>query len=696
MLHNILQYGLLALALICAIGGYLSKVRRNALWIAALAGGAAAAAAHYEGFWVMIVFSLIMIWAGFAAMRAIDLAWRVKLGLVVATFLLSCLCLWPTVHHMSAGKVPCPQYILDNVTFRLVAGLDLRGGLRLVYTVDVEEAIRDKRDRYYDEMRQMLATSFGFHSGDKPPTREELAKLNDKIEMDKPRAKADTIILAFKDASDSTKLDERFNKRFQWEMSTIRQPDNKTYTFRIRTEVESQIRDRAVTQAKETIMRRVDELGLREASVTVRDEDIIIEVPGEDEKTFREIREIISKTARLEFKMLDDDTDFIGNAIKKMGPKPELPAGIRLQAQTQSVGPGKTNQIHAATIEKQPNETMQQALDRLKTWVETLGVPSDREVGFGLTRDTDPDTLKQTETGWQTYYLFSRADVTGDQIRDASAQADQGSQSLGGWHVALTFTDSGGERFEEITGANIKRRFAIILDGKTESAPVIQSRIAGGHAQITMGASDPQTQLEESRKLELVLRSGALPAPITPSNEQRIGPSLGLDAIGQGVKASLIGSVVVLIFMVFYYHRAGFIADVAVIFNLMMQMAVLASFGASMTLPGIAGLALTIGMSVDANVLINERIREELRAGKSARAAVDAGYDRAFAAILDGHVTTLLSGLVLAQYGTGPIKGFAVTLIVGMVASLYTTVFSTRVIFDWWVRGLKAKTLSVG
>lgn len=695
MLHNILQYGLLGLALLCAVGGYLSKARRSALWVAALAGGAAAAAAHYESFWTMVVFMLIMLWASIAGLKAMDLAWRTKVGLVVSTFLLCILCLWPTVHKLSKGRVPIPAYIKDNVSFQMVAGLDLRGGLRLVYTVDVEEAIRDKRDRYYDEMRQMLATSFGFHKGDKPPTREELAQLSEKIEMEKPRAKADTIHLVFKDPADAAKLDERFNKRFQYEMSTLRQPDGKTFVFRIRTEVESQIRERAVAQAKETIIRRVDELGLREASVTVRDEDIIIEVPGEDEKTFKEIREIISKTARLEFKILDDDTDFFGPILEKAGQKPELPSGIRITTETAPVGPDKTKTIHIATIEKQANETLQQSLERLKAWVETHPISSDREIGYGVIRDTDPDTLVQTETGWRTYYLFSRADITGDQIRDAAAQPDQG-QSLGGWHVALTFTDSGGERFEEITGANIKRRFAIILDGKTESAPVIQARIAGGHAQITMGASDPQTQLEESRKLELVLRSGALPAPITPSNEQRIGPSLGADSIAQGVKAAGIGAAVVLIFMLFYYHKAGVIADIAVLFNLLMQAAVLASFGASMTLPGIAGLSLTIGMAVDANVLINERIREELRAGKSPRAAVDAGYDRAFSAIIDGHLTTLLSGLVLAQYGSGPIKGFAVTLIVGIVASLFTTVFSTRVIFEWWARGLKAKTLSMG
>lgn len=699
MLHNILQYGLLGLAVLCFLGGWLSKVRRNSLWIAALAGGSAAAAAHYEGFWPMVVFTLIMVWAAITAGRWIDLAWRFKTGMVAVSFLLCILSLWPTVNAMSQGKVPCPQYIKDNVTFRLVAGLDLRGGLRLVYTVDVEEAIRDKRDRYYDEMRGMLATSFGFHSGDKPPTREELAKLTDKVEMEKPRGKANEIIIQFKDPADFAKLDERFNKRFQYEMTNVRQPDGKTVVYKTRLEVETQIRERAVTQAKETIMRRVDELGLKEAGVTTRDEDIIIEVPGEDESTFKEIREIISKTARLEFKILDDDNDFFGQLLKSSGGDLKLPEGALLNQSTVEsapVGPGKTNPMHYVVINKKPDETMTQALDRLKKWVETLQIPADREIGFGMVHDTDPDTLVQTEKGWRTYYLFSKADVTGDQIRDAAAQPDQGGQSLGGWHVALTFTDSGAERFEEITGANIKRRFAIILDGKTESAPVIQTRIAGGHAQITMGSGDPQQQLEDSRKLELVLRSGALPAPITPSNEQRIGPSLGMDSISRGVKAAGIGGIIVLIFMVVYYARAGFIADVAVVFNLLLQLAVLASFGASMTLPGIAGLALTIGMAVDANVLINERIREELRAGKSPRAAVDAGYDRAFSAIMDGQLTTLLSGLVLWQYGTGPMKGFAVTLIVGIAASLYSTIFVTRVVFEWWVRGLKTKALSIG
>jgi preprotein translocase subunit SecD len=262
--------------------------------------------------------------------------------------------------------------------------------------------------------------------------------------------------------------------------------------------------------------------------------------------------------------------------------------------------------------------------------------------------------------------------------------------------VLLSFSPAGGDRFEEVTGANVNRRFAIILDDIVDSAPVIKTKIGGGKATITMGAGDPEKQLHDAKQLELVLRSGALPAPITPSSESTIGPSLGRDAISEAGKGALLGSGAVILFMFMYYRKSGIVADIAVIFNLMLQLAVLASFSATMTLPGIAGLALTIGMSVDANVLINERIREELRSGKSVRAAVDAGYTRAWPSIIDGHATVFISGLILMQYGSGPVKGFAVTLVIGILCSLFTGFFCTRLVFDWWVRGAKVKRLSVG
>jgi preprotein translocase subunit SecD len=465
--------------------------------------------------------------------------------------------------------------------------------------------------------------------------------------------------------------------------------------------VESQIRESAVAQAKEIILRRVDDLGLREASVSTREEDIIVEVPGQDETAFKEIRDIISQTARLEFKMVDDETDFFG-PMRASADKTSLPEGIGFQQESVSIGLDPEGEVRRkavtfAFITKQEKETSKEALDRFKSWTSQLAPPPDREIGFELNFETDPITQKTTEAGWRTYLLKSRAEITGDMIRDAMAQPDTSPNSLGGWYVALTFTDAGGNIFERITGANVKRRFAIILDSRVESAPVIQSRIAGGHASITMGQPDPETQLQDARKLELVLRSGALPAPITPSNEQHIGPSLGQDSITLGVRGALVGSVIVLAFMLLYYRRAGLIANLAVTLNILLLLAILASFGASMTLPGIAGLALTIGMSVDANVLINERIREELRGGRSPRAAVDLGYSKALSGIVDGQLTTLISAIVLAQFGTGPIKGFAVTLMVGVACSIFTGVVVTRVMFDVWVRGLgRAAKLDLG
>jgi len=401
----------------------------------------------------------------------------------------------------------------------------------------------------------MLATSYELHKGDKPPTREELSGLEQKVVLEKPRDNVSVINIRFIDPNDENKIDEAFLKRFQSEMA-IQRNQKGVATFKIRPEIESRFRESAVNQAKDTINRRVDELGLREAAVTVRDEDIIIEVPGEDERTFKEIRDIISQTARLEFKMLDDSNDFFGQVMKTVKEE-DLPKGVTLNNPEQvSVGPGQTKVVHVAHIKKQPEETMKEARTRLVEWISTLNVPDDHEVGFGVDRQlADPNTMKQEETGWHTYYLFNKAEVTGDMLADAQAVPDQSNKGTGGWYVALTFTPAGGDRFEEVTGANVKRRFAIILDNKVESAPVIQTRIAGGHATITLGASDNESQLDEARKLELVLRSGALPAPISPSNEQRIGPSLGKDAISQGVKGAAAGSILVLIFMVIYYHR---------------------------------------------------------------------------------------------------------------------------------------------
>ena len=691
MINTVLMYSFLGIALLLIVAGLIRRAKRAIIWFAAGLALCAATGAHFDAFWPMAMFGLGTMWMSLLGLNFIDTSWCFRLGMTLVAAMLAFIVLWPTFDTMSGGKLPCPQWVEQHVKFRLVSGLDLRGGMRLVYTVDVDEAIKDKRDRYFEDMRVELTKVFGLYKGNERPGEEIYIKLRDIVEIEAPRRPANILRLTVKPGSDPSKIDARFLQTFSGDMSITRSGDQRSMTFTMKSRAESAIRERAVGQAREIILRRVDELGLREASVSTRDEDVIVEVPGEDQKAFDSIREIISQTARLEFKLLADDEDFFGPIAKKEKAD-ALPEGLEFLEETPLVGldeggEPKAKKTTYVFIRMKPGEPAQKCLERLKEWVSTLAITSDREIGYQMMHDTDPDTQKEKEIGWRTYLLRSRAEVTGDMVRDAVSQPDQEQGGLGGWHVALTFTDQGGRVFDRITTVNIKRRFAIILDGRTESAPTIQSRIPGGHAQITMGSSDPEIQLRDSRKLELVLRSGALPAPISPSNEQRIGPTLGKDAIQLGMRGMLVGILAVLAFMVVYYKKAGIIADVAVALNVLMQLAILASFGASMTLPGLAGLALTVGMSVDANVLINERVREELREGKSPRAAVEIGYSRALTAIIDGHMTTLITAIVLDQYGTGPVKGFAVTLIVGVLASIFTGVVVSRVMFDGWVRG---------
>jgi preprotein translocase subunit SecD len=281
------------------------------------------------------------------------------------------------------------------------------------------------------------------------------------------------------------------------------------------------------------------------------------------------------------------------------------------------------------------------------------------------------------------FLLKKRAVITGEYLTDARVQIDTRYSEP---YVSLTFDSRGARLFEQITGANIKKRLAIVLDNMVNSAPVIQDRIAGGRAQIT-----GRFTMEEARDLAIVLRAGALPAPVKIIEERTVGPSLGKDSIEKGLKSMIIGGLVVILFMAFYYKFAGILADFALLLNIVLIGAGLALFGATLTLPGIAGVILIIGMAIDANVLIFERIREELRVGKTPRASVDSGYSKALVTILDANITTLIAALVLFQFGTGPVKGFAVTLSIGIIASLFTAIVITRLIFDYLIieRGMK-------
>jgi len=278
--------------------------------------------------------------------------------------------------------------------------------------------------------------------------------------------------------------------------------------------------------------------------------------------------------------------------------------------------------------------------------------------------------------GTEFYAVRKTIPVTGTDLKTARVQKGR----LGEPNVGFSLTPDGGRKFGDLTGANVGRRLAIVLDSKVVSAPRINSQIND------QGVIEGNFTTQQASDLALVLRSGSLPASLTTLEERTVGPSLGRDSITQGIRASVIGFIALIIAVLLYYHGAGINAILALVLNLVILLGMMAMFKATLTLPGIAGIILTLGMAIDSNVLVFERIREELREGKTVRAAIENGFARAFGTIIDTHMTTIISALFLFQFGTGPIKGFAVTLLIGLGASVFTAFFVSRVIFDLWYK----------
>ena len=310
---------------------------------------------------------------------------------------------------------------------------------------------------------------------------------------------------------------------------------------------------------------------------------------------------------------------------------------------------------------------------------------------FLLSHQAETIAANAPEKYYRLYYLEKKPELTGGIVDEARADLGSlGGGSAGQPVVSLSMNSEGSRTWSRITGANVGERIAIVLDQKVHMAPSIREKIPGGRTQIE-GFAD----LNEAKDLAIILRAGALPAPVNIIEERIVGPSLGEDSISQGTQAVLIGLASVLVFMLVYYKLAGTVADFALVWNILLVLAVLASLQATLTLPGIAGLILTVGMSIDANVIIFERIREELRKGKTPKAAIDSGYDRALTTIIDANVTTLIASLVLYQFGTGPIKGFATVLFWGILISMFTAVFITRTIFSAYVSNRTLTKLSI-
>ncbi len=560
--------------------------------------------------------------------------------------------------------------------------------------IEDNEYIPEPLNKKAEDMVRQLGVRLGEIEQDEvdSATREQLDAVSDRVTVQRVGHRGIRIIFANeadRDRFDTEWLAERFQ---ELRMSGA---DGLQVDLAMREESISELQKTAVDQAKLTIGNRIDAMGVAEATVIARDTDLIIEVPGATQEDFDRIRDIVQRTARLEFKVLDEEgTTFLDSLT-------ELPDGISVQSESAPAGETQPSVRSAYLVSRadacgDEDADCRSAQIRLQDYIGSIEMP-DEEHELIVARvdaldDGGPDSVE--EEVWRTYYVYSNSEVTGEDVDDAFTSFDpqEGNRPV----VSIQFNSAGATKFGEMTGRNVKRRMAIVLDDVANSAPVIQTRIDGGRAQITLGSGDYQKIFDEANDLVVVLRAGALPAPLRPANEQLIGPTLGRDAVAKGAIGATVGIGLVLLFMAFYYQVAGIVADLMVLLNLLFMVGIMAGFEATLTLPGVAALALTVGMAVDANVLITERIREEIRAGKSPRSAVDQGFKRAFWSVVDSQITTFIAGVVLFQYGTGPIKGFAVMLMIGICTSLFTGIFCSRVCLDLVTRGFRVKRLRVG
>lgn len=486
----------------------------------------------------------------------------------------------------------------------------------------------------------------------------------------------------------------------------------------------------AVDRAKEILRNRVDQFGVAEPLIAVQGGDrIVVELPGISDPD--RARELIGQTALLEFKLVESP-ELSSVLIERIDRALEAASGLDTTSSADTTAtPTERGELESLFGSDTAGADTSNRATKLQTETPELAgadtgdvlppqIPKESPLsslldptggyGFMVARDevplvrmilARPDVQKlippDVQFAWGTrtefvggleverlYLLKKQVELEGKYLTDAKPSFDQFRKPI----VNFQLTREGGRKFARLTGANINKGLAIVLDGRVESAPEIQSRIQD-RGQITMGGT---AQYEDANDLSIVLRAGALPAPVNVIENNVIGPSLGQDSINRGVTASLLGLSAVFLIMLIYYRLSGLIANLGLLFNGVFLLGVMAVLHATLTMPGIAGFILSLGMSVDANVLIFERIREEMRAGKSVRNAIDAGYDRAMSAIIDSHVTTMITALALFIFGTGPIKGFAVTLLWGVAISLFTAVVVTRVVFDF---RKSYKTLSI-
>lgn len=521
-------------------------------------------------------------------------------------------------------------------------GLDIQGGLHLVMGVDVDGVVKESVTRLLTSLKTDMTNKNIAHTDIKSeqPTQGE-------------------VTISFANAGDKKAIESYLTENYPTVLQVVSSTD-KAITTRYFDAYLIDYKNRVIQQSIETIRNRIDEFGVAEPSISQQGPSrIMVQLPGMADA--ERAKALINTTAKLDFMI-------VSNEVRPE----ELQVFI---SEAEKAGNYNMGTMKYSEYTSRLNEDLKAKL------------PEKTVVYFAKSENAE-----SLETGAIPYLLKTDTDLGGGALDDAFIGYDE----RGNPNVSLRFNSGGAARFADLTGANVNRQMAIVLDRVVKSAPNITERIAGGSASITMGGGrDRNATMDEAKMIATALRAGALPASLEQLEERRVGPTLGADAIKKAEMGTYIGGILIVIFMLAYYKFMGLIASITLGLNVVSLFALMASFGATLTLPGIAGIALTIGTAVDANVLINERIRDELRKGVGIKSAIKEGYHMAMSAIIDSNLTTAATAIVLLYFGTGPVRGFAVTLLMGIVTSMFANVFVSKVIVDTLVHKFNFKKISV-
>jgi preprotein translocase subunit SecD len=564
--------------------------------------------------------------------------WWIRFSVLLVFIVLSVLILLPTTMKFDEnGHYPFKS--------KINLGLDLQGGLYMIMGIDFKKVYKDEVKGYARKIESILKDQEIVAT---PGNLDESDPLDPKLE----------IVLA--KASDNEAAKKKI-KDFFGGMVRLTKDSGAKLEIAMASSIKKQIEEQSVGKSIEVIRNRIDEFGVTEPEILAQGNDrIVVQLPGV--RDIERAKELIGKTAKLEFKMVNDTI-------------------------SPQVMMGWLDKANKAGITYKKGDRFSEYLKKMNEFVKA-DLPEGHELAF-----EKKTNLATGEEANIPFVVETVAKINGDDLSDARVQIDQQKNEP---YVSMDFKAAGAKRFEEATGANIGRRMAVILDGNVYSAPVIQAKIGGGHAQITLGGGiNFNKTMSEAKDLALVLRAGALPVQLDFLEQRTVGPNLGSDSIEKAKVASIIGCILVFVFAIIYYKFSGFIAVITLLLNVLFTITILVAIDATLTLPGLAGIALTVGMAVDANIIIFEKIRDELRKGISNYKSYQLGFASALWTVLDAHITAAAAGICLLNFGTGPIRGFAVTLLIGIVVTVYTAYYVSDLLFELYMDKTNAAELSI-